>query len=208
MGSGSGAVEHESSFSLGTIPERTREAEERVGESAAGGGGGGEETLRRGGSVRTKMFLLSVSSQIFHPFLFVVSAVQERRILEETVAPLSPSVLLRQQSGHTGTASSGNNNVAGGNVSLQQNGQKVEDQHTSKLLFFQGQFDARVFADMQKGFTFPAWIGVHETLFYRRLFADSSCDGEPSKKQELWKTASLDRNPQLPLTQSVKRSVK
>ncbi|XP_037545768.1 LIM and calponin homology domains-containing protein 1 [Nematolebias whitei] len=100
---------------------------------------------------------------------------EERRILEETVTPLSPSGLAHQQSGHTRTASSGNDNT-GGDMSLQQNGQKVsagsEDQHASKLHFFQ----------------------------------DSSCEGEPSKKQELWKTASLDRNPQLTHTDSVKRS--
>lgn len=93
-------------------------------------------------------------------------------------------------------------------MSLQQNGQKVEDQHTSKLHFFQGQFDARVFAVIQKGSTFPAWIKAHETLFNCSFFADSSFDGEQSKKLELWKTASLDRNPQLTHTQSVKRSVK
>lgn len=39
------------------------------------------------------------------------------------------------------------------------------------------------------------------------ISADSSCEGEPSKKQELWKTASLDRNPQLTHTDGVKRSV-
>uniref|UniRef100_A0A8C6NY72 LIM and calponin homology domains-containing protein 1-like n=1 Tax=Nothobranchius furzeri TaxID=105023 RepID=A0A8C6NY72_NOTFU len=100
---------------------------------------------------------------------------EERRILEETVAPLSPSGLL--QSEHTRTAFSENNNkTAGGTVTPQQNGRKIltgnEDQHSSKLHFFQ----------------------------------DSSCDGESSKKQELWKTASLDRNPQLNQSQSVKRS--
>uniref|UniRef100_A0A1A8EQC6 LIM and calponin homology domains 1a n=1 Tax=Nothobranchius korthausae TaxID=1143690 RepID=A0A1A8EQC6_9TELE len=100
---------------------------------------------------------------------------EERRILEETVAPLSPSGLL--QSEHTRTAFSENNNdTAGGAVTPQQNGRKIptgsEDQHSSKLHFFQ----------------------------------DSSCDGESLKKQELWKTASLDRNPQLNQSQSVKRS--
>uniref|UniRef100_A0A1A8L3B8 LIM and calponin homology domains 1a n=1 Tax=Nothobranchius pienaari TaxID=704102 RepID=A0A1A8L3B8_9TELE len=100
---------------------------------------------------------------------------EERRILEETVAPLSPSGLL--QSELTRTAFSENNNkTAGGTVTPQQNGRKIptgnEDQHSSKLHFFQ----------------------------------DSSCDGESSKKQELWKTASLDRNPQLNQSQSVKRS--
>lgn len=37
------------------------------------------------------------------------------------------------------------------------------------------------------------------------VFVDSSCDGEHSKKQELWKTASLDRNPQLNQPHIVKR---
>uniref|UniRef100_A0A1A7WMD2 LIM and calponin homology domains 1a n=1 Tax=Iconisemion striatum TaxID=60296 RepID=A0A1A7WMD2_9TELE len=100
---------------------------------------------------------------------------EERRILEETVAPLSPSGLLQPE--HTRTAfSENNNNTEGGTVTPQQNGRKVptanEDQHSSKLHFFQ----------------------------------DSACDGEPSKKQELWKTASLDRNPQLNQSQNVKRS--
>lgn len=75
---GSGAVEHELSFSSGTIPERTREAEERVGESTAGGGGGGEETQRRGGNIQTEavkvknVISLSVCLVFFHPFLFVI----------------------------------------------------------------------------------------------------------------------------------------
>ncbi|XP_017261656.1 LIM and calponin homology domains-containing protein 1 isoform X2 [Kryptolebias marmoratus] len=101
---------------------------------------------------------------------------EERRILEETVAPLSPSGVLHQQAGHTNTVPSENSNTEGEHAPLQQNGQRIstggEEQHASKLHFFQ----------------------------------DSSCDGEPSKKQELWKTASLDRNPQLTQTQSVKRS--
>ncbi|XP_041838657.1 LIM and calponin homology domains-containing protein 1-like isoform X2 [Melanotaenia boesemani] len=103
---------------------------------------------------------------------------EERRILEETVTPLSPTGLLHQQSGHMVTTPSAteNKNTGTRNVPLMQNGQKIstckEDQHASKLHFFQ----------------------------------DSSCDAEPSKKQELWKTSSLDRNSQLIQTQSVKRS--
>ncbi|KAM6940708.1 uncharacterized protein FYW49_018943 [Xenentodon cancila] len=103
---------------------------------------------------------------------------EERRILEETVAPLSPTGVLHQQSGHTATAMSApeTNNTRGGSVPPQQNGQKTstgsEGQHASKLHFFQ----------------------------------DSSCDGESSKRSELWKTASLDRNPQQNQTQTVKRS--
>ncbi|XP_040891898.1 LIM and calponin homology domains-containing protein 1-like isoform X2 [Toxotes jaculatrix] len=92
---------------------------------------------------------------------------EERRILEETVTPLNPTGLLNQQFGQTEMTSS---------VPLQQNGQRLsagnEDQHASKLHFFQ----------------------------------DSPCDAEPSKKQELWKTASLDRNPQLNQAHVVKRS--
>ncbi|XP_008291215.1 LIM and calponin homology domains-containing protein 1-like isoform X2 [Stegastes partitus] len=104
---------------------------------------------------------------------------EERRILEETVTPLNPTGLLNQQSGQTATPSSApenNNNTGERNVPLQHNGQRIstgnEDQHASKLHFFQ----------------------------------DSACDGEPSKKLELWKTASLDRNPQLNQAQIVKRS--
>ncbi|XP_041821972.1 LIM and calponin homology domains-containing protein 1-like isoform X2 [Chelmon rostratus] len=96
---------------------------------------------------------------------------EERRILEETVTPLNPTGLLNQQSSATE-----NNQVEEGNVPLQQNGQRIstgnEDQHASKLHFFQ----------------------------------NSVCDGEPSKKQELWKTASLDRNPQPNQAHIFKRS--
>ncbi|XP_072240966.1 LIM and calponin homology domains-containing protein 1-like isoform X4 [Leuresthes tenuis] len=103
---------------------------------------------------------------------------EERRILEETVTPLSPTGLLHQPPGHTATTLSAteDDNTRGRNVFVQENGQKLsagrEDQHASKLHFFQ----------------------------------DSACDGEPSKNQEAWKTASLDRNSQLNQTQSVKRS--
>ncbi|XP_042293031.1 LIM and calponin homology domains-containing protein 1-like isoform X2 [Thunnus maccoyii] len=103
---------------------------------------------------------------------------EERKILEETVTPLNPSGLFIQQPGQTGMTSSApeKNEIEGKNVPLQQNGQRIstgnEDQHASKLHFFQ----------------------------------DSACDGEPSKKQELWKTSSLDRNPQLIHANIVKRS--
>ncbi|XP_031718993.1 LIM and calponin homology domains-containing protein 1-like isoform X2 [Anarrhichthys ocellatus] len=105
---------------------------------------------------------------------------EERKILEETVTPLNPMGLLNQQSGQTGTTSSApeNNETERGNVAEQQNGQRTgnEDQHASKLHFFQ----------------------------------DSTCDGEPLhvmvKKQELWKTASLDRNLQLNQAHITKRS--
>uniref|UniRef100_A0A8C4I4B3 LIM and calponin homology domains-containing protein 1 n=1 Tax=Dicentrarchus labrax TaxID=13489 RepID=A0A8C4I4B3_DICLA len=103
---------------------------------------------------------------------------EEKRILEETVTPLNPTSLLNQQSVQMGTTSSApeSNRTEAGNVPLQQNGQRSstgnEDQHASKLHFFQ----------------------------------DSACDGEPSKKQELWKTSSLDRNLQLNQSNIVKRS--
>ncbi|XP_070684312.1 LIM and calponin homology domains-containing protein 1-like [Pempheris klunzingeri] len=104
---------------------------------------------------------------------------EERRILEETIAPLNPTGLLDQRMDQTSTTSSApeNSNTEQGNIPLQQNGQRVstgnEDQHASKLHFFQ---------------------------------VDSACDGEPSKKPELWKTASLDRNVQLNQAHAVKRS--
>lgn len=103
---------------------------------------------------------------------------EERKILEETVTPLNPTCSLNQQSGQTGTTPSTpeNNKTEIRNVPAQQNSQRPspgnEDQHASKLHFFQ----------------------------------DSAGDGEPSKKQELWKTASLDRNPQLNQPHIVKRS--
>lgn len=40
------------------------------------------------------------------------------------------------------------------------------------------------------------------------IYIDSSRDNQPSKKQELWKTSSLDRNPQLNQTHAVKRYVR
>ncbi|XP_071374080.1 LIM and calponin homology domains-containing protein 1-like [Centroberyx affinis] len=103
---------------------------------------------------------------------------EERRILEETATPLNPSGLSKQQPGQTATISPAqqNHEAEGRNVPTQHNGQTIstgnEDQHASKLHFFQ----------------------------------DSSCDGEPSKKQELWKTSSLDRNSQLTQSNTVKRS--
>ncbi|XP_068444648.1 LIM and calponin homology domains-containing protein 1-like isoform X2 [Clinocottus analis] len=103
---------------------------------------------------------------------------EERRILDETVTPLNPTGSSNQQSGQTETASSApeNNDTEQGNVASQQNGQSTstgnEDQHASKLHFFQ----------------------------------DSACDGDTLKKQELWKTASLDRNPQLNQAHIAKRS--
>ncbi|XP_047434572.1 LIM and calponin homology domains-containing protein 1-like isoform X2 [Mugil cephalus] len=99
---------------------------------------------------------------------------EERRILEETVAPLNPTGLVTQPSEQTvRTSSAPESNSA--DSPLQHNGQRIsmgnEDQHASKLHFFQ----------------------------------DSSPDSETSKK-ELWKTSSLDRNPQLNQAQIVKRS--
>ncbi|XP_032418513.1 LIM and calponin homology domains-containing protein 1-like isoform X2 [Xiphophorus hellerii] len=105
---------------------------------------------------------------------------EERRILEETVAPLSPSASVQRQLERMATApfsAEENNNAAvRGNVSLQQNGQKIhtgsEDQHASKLHFFQ----------------------------------DPGCDEQLPQKQEMWKTSSLDRSPQTNQMQNVKRS--
>ncbi|XP_041641242.1 LIM and calponin homology domains-containing protein 1-like isoform X2 [Cheilinus undulatus] len=102
---------------------------------------------------------------------------EERKILEETVTPLNPTGLLNQQADQTGpTLPSHENEKKESKAPYQLNGQRIptanEDQHASKLHFFQ----------------------------------ESPCDEEPSKKQELCKTASLDRNPQLNQPQIVKRS--
>uniref|UniRef100_A0A3P9JGP9 LIM and calponin homology domains 1a n=1 Tax=Oryzias latipes TaxID=8090 RepID=A0A3P9JGP9_ORYLA len=103
---------------------------------------------------------------------------EERRILEETVTPLSPTGLLQQGTGHTAVSAPApeNNNKGEGNVSLEQNGKKVPT----------GREDQ------------------HASKLH--FFQDSACDGQPSKRPEPWKTASLDRNPQLSQTQNVKRS--
>ncbi|XP_038569024.1 LIM and calponin homology domains-containing protein 1-like isoform X2 [Micropterus salmoides] len=103
---------------------------------------------------------------------------EERRILEETVMPLNPTSLLNQQPNQTGTTSPApdNKETEGGDVAPQQNSQRI-----STLTEDQ-----------------------HASKLH--FFHDSACDGEPSKKQELLKTASLDRNPQLNQTHVVKRS--
>ncbi|XP_074542743.1 uncharacterized protein LOC141802856 isoform X3 [Halichoeres trimaculatus] len=102
---------------------------------------------------------------------------EERKILEETVTPLNPTGLLNPQADQSGTTpSSPENEKKGHNIPVQFNSQRIstgnEDQHASKLHFFQ----------------------------------ESARDGEPSKKQELWKTASLDRTPQQNQPHIVKRS--
>lgn len=72
---------------------------------------------------------------------------QERRILEETVTPLNPTGLLHQLSGQAATTSSATegDNTKGRSVPLQHNGQTIstgnEDQHASKLHFFQGEYE-------------------------------------------------------------------
>ncbi|XP_045903407.1 LIM and calponin homology domains-containing protein 1a isoform X2 [Micropterus dolomieu] len=103
---------------------------------------------------------------------------EERRILEETVMPLNPTSLLNQQPNQTGTTSPApdNKETEGGDIAPQQNSQRI-----STLTEDQ-----------------------HASKLH--FFHDSACDGEPSKKQELLKTASLDRNPQLNQTHVVKRS--
>ncbi|KAM8880179.1 uncharacterized protein AB9W97_015143 isoform 2-T2 [Spinachia spinachia] len=93
---------------------------------------------------------------------------EERRILEETGAPLNPLGLLSQPTGTTASPPDDNKTEK----CIPSTSAGSEDQHASKLHFFQ----------------------------------DSAFDGEPLKKQELWKTASLDRNPQLNQAHVAKRS--
>nr|XP_046270945.1 LIM and calponin homology domains-containing protein 1-like isoform X2 [Scatophagus argus] len=102
---------------------------------------------------------------------------EERKILEETVTPLTPTSLLNQQSGQTGTTfSTPKNDTEMANAPLQRNGQRISTGNEDQ----------------------------HASKLH--FFRDSTCDDEPSKKQELWKTASLDRNPQLNQAHIVKRS--
>lgn len=46
---------------------------------------------------------------------------------------------------------------------------------------------------------------MKSVLFFFFTLEDSASDAKPLKKQELWKTASLDRNPLLNQAQVVKR---
>lgn len=46
---------------------------------------------------------------------------------------------------------------------------------------------------------------VTKLYYFSFILKDSASDAKPLKKQELWKTASLDRNPQLNQAQVVKR---
>ncbi|XP_068607155.1 LIM and calponin homology domains-containing protein 1-like [Brachionichthys hirsutus] len=103
---------------------------------------------------------------------------EERRILDETVTHLTPAGSSYQHSGHAEvTSSSPESNTERGNAPLHKNGQRIPT----------GDEDQHA-----------------SKLHFLR---DSSCDGEPSQKQELWKTASLDRNPQLNQAEIVKRCV-
>lgn len=105
-----------------------------------------------------------------------------------------------------------NNNTEKRNIPLQQNGQRIsigkEDQHASKLHFFQGKFHAEIHISER-------WLHVFvhssftlsfcdKRLFHDVFFIDPERNSEP-KKQELWKTSSLDRNPQLNQAHVVKR---
>uniref|UniRef100_H3DMT7 LIM and calponin homology domains 1a n=1 Tax=Tetraodon nigroviridis TaxID=99883 RepID=H3DMT7_TETNG len=114
---------------------------------------------------------------------------EERRILEETVTHLTPTGLACQQSGQTAAGSPGNSETVTGNAPLQVNGHRAapgkEDQHASK--------------DTQTRTSSKLAVVEDVTII------DSASDVKPLKKQELWKTASLDRNPQLNQAQVVKR---
>uniref|UniRef100_H2UQN2 LIM and calponin homology domains 1a n=1 Tax=Takifugu rubripes TaxID=31033 RepID=H2UQN2_TAKRU len=103
---------------------------------------------------------------------------EERRILQETVTHLTPTGLAGQQLGQTTIVSSapGTNENQTENAPLQENGHKMA----------------------------PGNEDQHASKLH--FFLDSASDAKPLKKQELWKTASLDRNPQLNQAQVVKRS--
>ncbi|CAL8331281.1 unnamed protein product [Lota lota] len=105
---------------------------------------------------------------------------EERRILDETATPLNPSGLAKQHRPGPEEESSRPaqpnhqtlGRAANAEPHIQRSTTTNEDQHKSKLHFFQ----------------------------------ESSQDSEASKKQDLWKTASLDRNSQLIQSDTVKRS--
>ncbi|XP_076004224.1 LIM and calponin homology domains-containing protein 1-like [Genypterus blacodes] len=101
---------------------------------------------------------------------------EERRILEETVTPLNPSGLLIQLQSQTGTKSSTGE-------TNETAGRDVPPQNNSQRDLKEDQHASKL-----------------------QFLQDSSIDGEPLKKHELWKTSSLDRNPQLTQPHIVKRS--
>ncbi|CAG12303.1 unnamed protein product, partial [Tetraodon nigroviridis] len=100
-------------------------------------------------------------------YLHMRKSEKERRILEETVTHLTPTGLACQQSGQTAAGSPGNSETVTGNAPLQVNGHRAA----------------------------PGKEDQHASKLH--FFLDSASDVKPLKKQELWKTASLDRNPQL-----------
>ncbi|XP_034542814.1 LIM and calponin homology domains-containing protein 1-like isoform X2 [Notolabrus celidotus] len=102
---------------------------------------------------------------------------EERKILEETVTPLNPTGVINPQSEQSvPTSSSTENEKKADTFPVQLNGQRIST----------GSEDQ------------------HATKLH--FFQESAGDSETSKKQELWKTASLDRNPQLNQPHIVKRS--
>lgn len=128
---------------------------------------------------------------------------QERRILEETVTHLTPTGLAGQQLGQTIVSSApGTNETQTENAPLQENGHRMapgnEDQHASKLHFFLGRKNRDIFRRCSPG-------KCNKSVFFFFILKDSASDAKPLKKQELWKTASLDRNPQLNQAPVVKR---
>lgn len=104
---------------------------------------------------------------------------EERRILDETATPLNPSGLTRQQRGPG-----------------EESPLPAQPNHQT-----QGRA-APVVPHIQRS---TATNGEqHKSKLH--FFQESSRDSEASKKQEMWKTSSLDRNSQLIQSNTVKRS--
>lgn len=86
--------------------------------------------------------------------------------------PLSPTGLLQQGSGHTAASAPApqNNNREEGNASLQPNGNKIptgrEDQHASKLHFFQGEHEADLLCEIWEDVFAECLIRVYNIVLY------------------------------------------
>ena len=204
-----------------------------MGASAEGGGGGGKETQRRGTHnlecvSSTRLFLYEEIRRIKRLYLYVrVSVFQERQILEETVAPLNLSTLSKQPSQVEAISSAQQDSLTKTNAPTvlshkvatitldlemeardtpKQNNQRVpmmsEDQHgVSQLRFVQGKTHTHTRIHTL------TYTHTHKHISYQTCCISADASWENERKQELWKTSSLDRNAQLIQPSTVKRCV-
>ncbi|KAG7267367.1 hypothetical protein CRUP_003117, partial [Coryphaenoides rupestris] len=117
---------------------------------------------------------------------------QERRILDETVTPLNPSGLTKQPAAAAGAVAVA---AAVGPGEESSPPAPPSPQHLGRAP--PGELPHAHRSTTTNG-------DQHKSKLH--FFQESSHDSEASKKQEIWKTASLDRNSQLIQSNTVKRS--